>query len=464
MQADKAADLSAGYRYVPVMEAGTFKGTPYAGRMTAIQFNHEALVPEGRVEGAFVGDNMPRKFANDAPSGKLSEQEQGVANRNHKEREETPADVFREPDERKYPVKEKRDGAWKYDRDLLLAAAREARMHGHEDLATRADAIRKREFASQGANDRRMFMPKTALSRKAVLLQGALMANLGPKLAADARINLIPIISKVTNDNYVKSKPAIIAALKLATDGKWNPKVAKDANLESIHKLMDSLDKEEPTEDEEEMVDPTKKLDDRNAMDWPARMGRVMDYLRSHGARDEDMDAIDAICKEGAMDEEEEDKEDSNLPEKEGEDEPPVTERTPKGGAAEGRDKGAKDMVTKSAMDAALKKTAEITEAATMRRLSDIRAAERAVKPLVGDVALGLDSAEAIYRAALKSKGVNVPKDLDPRALPAMVDMLVKNQPKASSPDMAVDAAPLSDRAEFEKAHGIKPSRIRRLG
>ena len=83
--------------------------------------------------------------------GKLNEQERAEANRNHGEREDQPADAFLEPEQRKYPVKVKRDGAWHYDRDLLLAAAREARMHGHEELAERADTIRAREFG--GADD-----------------------------------------------------------------------------------------------------------------------------------------------------------------------------------------------------------------------------------------------------------------------------------------------------------------------
>ena len=59
-------------------------------------------------------------------------------------REDMPADVFLEPGERKYPVKVKRDGKWVYSEKLLVAAAREARMHGREDIAGRADKIRER--------------------------------------------------------------------------------------------------------------------------------------------------------------------------------------------------------------------------------------------------------------------------------------------------------------------------------
>src|SRR6185312_7301489 len=94
-----------------------------------------------------------REAGKDAPSGKLNEKEESEANKSHGAREDQPSDVFLEPESRKYPVKTEQGGSWKYDRDLLLAAAREARMHGHEDLARRADAIRAKEFGGNGAHD-----------------------------------------------------------------------------------------------------------------------------------------------------------------------------------------------------------------------------------------------------------------------------------------------------------------------
>ncbi len=61
-----------------------------------------------------------------------------------KKREKEPKDVFLDPGSRTYPVKIKRDGQWVYDAKLLIAASREARMHGHNELAERADTIRSR--------------------------------------------------------------------------------------------------------------------------------------------------------------------------------------------------------------------------------------------------------------------------------------------------------------------------------
>jgi len=160
IKSDQQREISCGYRYRAYMTPGrTPEGEAYDGVMRDIAGNHVALVEEGRAgPDVVVGDSASKKtrydvtkIARDAASGKLDEKEQSVANRTPKEREETPASVFLEPGSRKYPVKTKQSGEWKYDRDLLLAAARRARMNDNESLAARADAIRKREFS--GAQD-----------------------------------------------------------------------------------------------------------------------------------------------------------------------------------------------------------------------------------------------------------------------------------------------------------------------
>ena len=99
-----------------------------------------------RIKGAHAQDAEGNKGN---PQGALNEQEQAEAAKGHADREEMPASAFLEPTSRKYPVKEARDGKWVYSRNLLLAAARRARMQGHENLAARADAIRRREFKGE---------------------------------------------------------------------------------------------------------------------------------------------------------------------------------------------------------------------------------------------------------------------------------------------------------------------------
>lgn len=111
--------------------------------------HQEIMVPES--DQISIKSTSAIGSAHDDAEGKLDQTEKSEADKNHGEREEQPADVFLDPGSRKYPVKTKRDGEWKWSRDLLLAAARRARMNGNESLAKRADAIRDREFG-QGAD------------------------------------------------------------------------------------------------------------------------------------------------------------------------------------------------------------------------------------------------------------------------------------------------------------------------
>lgn len=60
IQSGAQRELSAAYRYVPVMQAGTYGGVPYDGRMTQIVGQHVALVDQGRVgSDVLVADAMP---------------------------------------------------------------------------------------------------------------------------------------------------------------------------------------------------------------------------------------------------------------------------------------------------------------------------------------------------------------------------------------------------------------------
>jgi 8-oxo-dGTP pyrophosphatase MutT (NUDIX family) len=99
--------------------------------------------------------NTIQKGIGEDSNGKLSESTREEVD-STKHREDMPLSAFLGP-HRTYPVKEKRDGEWKYTRALLLAAARRARMQHEEEIAKRADAIRLREFdESEAALDMAM--------------------------------------------------------------------------------------------------------------------------------------------------------------------------------------------------------------------------------------------------------------------------------------------------------------------
>lgn len=57
IESGELADLSCGYRYVPVMQSGEADGQHFHGRMTAIRGNHVALVDTGRATNAHVADS-----------------------------------------------------------------------------------------------------------------------------------------------------------------------------------------------------------------------------------------------------------------------------------------------------------------------------------------------------------------------------------------------------------------------
>jgi uncharacterized protein len=58
IESGRQRDLSAGYRYVCKLGSGTAPdGTRFDARMQSIEPNHIALVVEGRVAGALVGDS-----------------------------------------------------------------------------------------------------------------------------------------------------------------------------------------------------------------------------------------------------------------------------------------------------------------------------------------------------------------------------------------------------------------------
>jgi hypothetical protein len=52
-----AKALSCGYKYRAVARSGTFDGVPYTLVMADIEPNHLTICPEGRIQGAFVGDS-----------------------------------------------------------------------------------------------------------------------------------------------------------------------------------------------------------------------------------------------------------------------------------------------------------------------------------------------------------------------------------------------------------------------
>jgi len=246
-------------------------------------------------------------------------------------------------------------------------------------------------------------MAQTArLSRPALLASGALRAYLRPKLAADAKINVGALLSGVTAQTFKAGRPA----LRLAMDAACRGKLAKDASLSDVDSLLDEL--QDAIDDLATEPDPDDETEEERAARLAAKS-----------------------ADKPAEDEEDKDKD-------------------------KDKDKGkpAMDSVTRVAMDAALATSAAKVRADTMAEMRAIQAAERAVRPHIGDVEVACDSAEGVYRLALDFAGINV-TGVPPAAFKAMVGMLpLPGTAAAPRPRIAQDEADAETafRAKFPTA------------
>lgn len=85
-------------------------------------------------------------------------------------------------------------------------------------------------------------------------------------------------------------------------------------------------------------------------------------------------------------------------------------------------------------------KIAADAESRAMARFNELRKAENAVRPLVGDVC-GMDSADEVYRFALKGMGVDSASGLSGASLQILFSELSKNQQKPKQPTFAQDTS-----------------------
>lgn len=258
-------------------------------------------------------------------------------------------------------------------------------------------------------------MKSKPLSRHAMLAKGALIGLVMPRLAADAKIDFNQLLSGIDASNWAGKKQGIVTALR--------PKLAKDADIADVAKLLDAFDPGSPgTEEAPAAEDPNKLLD---AVDADPTE-EILAMLRGK-VSDEDLAAVGAKLQAllaPAADE---------FPPKPAAAPPmgvdPDADPNPETDLMK-KDPPAMDAVNKIINQAVAKVKADAREAAEARE---------AVRPYVGSVAVALDSGEAIYRAALDMLGVKT-EGVHPSALRAVLEA----QPKAGEhrQRIAQDAAP----------------------
>lgn len=265
----------------------------------------------------------------------------------------------------------------------------------------------------------------TKLTRKGLLAQGALVAYLRPRVAMDEKIDVAGILNGVTADNFAERKDDIVVSITK----EFGEKLTKDASLNGLGAILGALDEmgadDWDDEDEEKKKkaasDKKKAADKKKAMDdWD----------------DEDKDKEKKKKEaEDDWDDEDDDEEKSKKMEckakdkkKKAMDEPPDFKDEPK--------------VTKDEMAAEIAKAVKVAADQATKTQKDIREAENAVRPWVGELNIAFDSAEHVYRRALKNMGVAGVEDVHPSALKMILEM--QPRPGAATrrtPTVAQDAA-----------------------
>ena len=270
-------------------------------------------------------------------------------------------------------------------------------------------------------------MTKPVLSRKATMVQGALAVYLQPKLAADAKIDLASILSGVTSANLKDKSSGIVSGLTEALKGK----MAKDAMITDLPRVMDSLVDVPVTEgidadpntglpmSEEEMRKKTMDQDPKAGIEALLR-GKVDDATLAQVCA-----LISGQATPAAMD-------------AETDEEKKKREEDAKMAGDEAIKNATKNMVTKDEMAKQMKMA---TDAATKNQ-QEIREAEKAVRPYVGELAIACDSAVHVYKTALKTMAVDgVDEVNDIIALKAILKSKDPIGTKKPNPAIGMDAA-----------------------
>lgn len=263
---------------------------------------------------------------------------------------------------------------------------------------------------------------KTVLTRKATALQGALVAYLAPKMAKDAKVDIRPALAGVTAKNFKANKPAIAADLAKLLKGK----LAADANINDVAKLLDALEQEDVQEGAD--IDPSNGLpmekmskkdgeDDMEDMEMDDEpMAKAKEAIAAHlngkcspediAKVHEMMDEMHPAAADGETEEAEE-----NADGEEG-------KKTPQAKDKEGPEMKPK-MVTQKAMDSAIKAAVKSAN----ENQKKIRLAEDAVRPYVGKLEIAYDSADEVYRHALETLEVDV-DGVHPSAYPVILKQI----------------------------------------
>jgi hypothetical protein len=287
---------------------------------------------------------------------------------------------------------------------------------------------------------------KTRATRLGALALSLTAAHIAPLLAMDAQITLPKdLFGSITSKNFKDKRTELLAGVRAAVDGKLRKGFALDASTDGLAKLLDALG--ETAEGVDESVsEPQEKAmaaaaEGKSDLGIPKAVGEefakaddpaagktydegpLRDFLKQKGVGDADIEeAMKFLPKQGAAEDKDPD---------------------------EGKkDEEKKDMVGKQAMDAAI--TTAVTAARKTER--DIATAREFARPWVGDIptSMAFDSADDVYKHALKMLDVGIGDDVKGSALKTILEMAPRpGAPTRKTPAIAMDAKSAGGIAEM---------------
>lgn len=238
----------------------------------------------------------------------------------------------------------------------------------------------------------------TLNSRKAVLVKGALISHLKPRLMAGTTLALDAALAGVTRATWRADKPKIAAAVTaLAT-----PKLAKDASLGDVSEFLGLLDGPMDEDDDEEAMDEEETEAEAEA----EKLKREAKDKKAKDKKAKDKKAADKKARDAFPDRKDDDEDD---------------------------DEDDKPKADDKAMDAAL---ANFRKSLTAE-FHAIAEAREVVRPYIGSVPIAMDSAADVYKLALDHAKVDL-TGVDKSAYRAILTNMAKPGTKAP---LAMDAA-----------------------
>lgn len=315
-------------------------------------------------------------------------------------------------------------------------------------------------------------MKPTRLAAHALNLTAVAVA---PRIAQDAKLTLPKDLFAFTSKTFKASKQKLLDGVRLSLDGKLRKGVTMDEAMSPVAKVLDAL---EELTGGEAGVDESVSEEQHNAMEAaaagnsnlgiPQAVGEefadkdkgktfdaepLMSFLKGKGMGDDDCKAVmDMLPKNGlAGDEDGAEDEDETDEEKAAREKKEAEEKAAKDAAM------TKDMVSRGAMDEALKAHGDVVAKRIREEQQGIRSALAEIKPYVGELRadMAFDSGADVYRHALGMLGVKDAKALHADALRPVLHAqkkaseLTRKDDTRIAEDMALDADVISKAQKF---------------